>query len=79
LLSFSFRSQWLVMPGWRTKGDLLRYAIAFALRSVRLAGRKLGLSEDQRYEIAGATLVELRKHGEWRELDEVMEPPVGHT
>ena len=52
-----------------TKGELLRHAIAFALRSVRLSGRRLGLTEDDRMRVASDTLRELRRHGEWRELD----------
>jgi hypothetical protein len=35
-----------------TKGELLRHAIAFALRSVRLSGRRLGLTEDDRMRVA---------------------------
>jgi hypothetical protein len=56
-----------------TKGELLRHAIAFALRSVRLSGRRLGLTEDDRMRIADNTLRELRRHGEWRELDDVVD------
>jgi len=52
-----------------TKGELLRHAIAFALRSVRLCGRRLGLTEDDRMRVASDTLRELRRLGEWRELD----------
>jgi hypothetical protein len=55
-----------------TKGELLRHAIAFALRSVRLSGRRLGLTEDDRMRVADDTLRELRRHGEWRELDETV-------
>jgi hypothetical protein len=61
-----------------TKGDLLRYAIAFALSRVRFERRKLELSEDDRYQIAADTVVELRRHGQWKELDDVVAPPVGH-
>jgi hypothetical protein len=56
-----------------TKGDLLRHSIAFALRSVRLAGRRLGLTEEDRMRVADDTLRELRKHGEWGELDDVVD------
>jgi hypothetical protein len=56
-----------------TKGEILRHGIAFALRSVWLAGRRLGLTEDDRMRIADETLRELRKHGEWRELDDVVD------
>jgi hypothetical protein len=53
-----------------TKGELLRHAITFALRSVRLSGRRLGLTEDDRMRVADDTLRELRRYGEWRELDD---------
>ena len=55
-----------------TKGELLRHAIAFALRSVRLSGRRLGLTEDDRIRVADYTLRELRRYGEWRELDDTV-------
>lgn len=61
-----------------TKGDLLRYAIAFALTRVRFQRRKLELSEQDRYRIAADTVVELRSHGQWKELDDVVNPSVGH-
>jgi hypothetical protein len=56
-----------------TKGELLRHAIAFALRSVRLCGRRLGLTEDDRMRVADDTLRELRRYGEWRELDDTVD------
>ena len=56
-----------------TKGELLRHAIAFALRSVRLSGRRFGLTEDDRMRGADDTLRELRRYGEWRELDDVID------
>jgi hypothetical protein len=61
-----------------TKGSLLRFSIAFALSNVRLqVGQrffKLGLSEEQRYEVAETTIRELRKQG-YKDLDEVVLPP----
>jgi hypothetical protein len=56
-----------------TKGELLRHAIAFALRRVRLSGRRLGLTEEERLRVADDTLRELRRHGEWRELDDAID------
>jgi hypothetical protein len=53
-----------------TKGELLQHSIAFALRSVRLYGRRLGLTEEARVRVAAEAIRELRKHGEWRELDD---------
>lgn len=55
-----------------TKGEILRHCIAFALRSVRLDHRRLGLTEDDRARIADDTLRELRKHGAWSDLDDVI-------
>ena len=56
-----------------TKGELLRHAIAFALRSVRLSGRRIGLTEDDRMRVADDALRELRRYGEWRELDDIVD------
>jgi hypothetical protein len=53
-----------------TKGELLQHSIAFALRSVRLYGRRLGLTEEARLRVAADTIRKMRKHGEWRELDD---------
>jgi hypothetical protein len=53
-----------------SRGELLRHAIAFALRSVRLAGKRLKLTEEDRYLVADDTMRELRRDGEWKELDE---------
>jgi hypothetical protein len=46
------------------------FSIAFALRSVRLYGRRLDLTEGERLRVAAETIRELRQHGEWRELDD---------
>jgi hypothetical protein len=40
---------------------------------VRLSGRRPGLTEDDRMRIADDTLRELRRYGEWRELDDVVD------
>ena len=61
-----------------TKGELLQYAIAFALTRVRFRRRKLEWSEADRYQIAADTVGELRKNGQWKELEDVVNPPVGH-
>ena len=48
-----------------TKGEVLRYAIAFALR--RLRGLKEGLTEDERYAVADHAVAQLKKRGDpWR-------------
>lgn len=40
----------------KTKGDMLRFAIAFVLRSVRL-----GLTEEARYQVADDTIKEIQR------------------
>jgi hypothetical protein len=58
----------------RTKGDVLRFAIAFALMKVRVARFKLGLSESQRYEVAENAVRKILETGQWRELNEEIKP-----
>ena len=62
-----------VRPGemaLKTRGDLLEYTLAFALRGVKPRARKGTLSEDDRYAIARLVVEKLRAHGDpWR-LDE---------
>ena len=55
-----------------TKGEMLRHCIAFALRGLRLNHRRLRLTEDDRARISDYTLRELRKHGAWSDLDDVI-------
>jgi hypothetical protein len=57
-----------------TKATVLRFSLAYALRGVRLARHRLGLTEEQRYEIADETIREMRRFGGWRDLDEPVEP-----
>jgi hypothetical protein len=61
-----------------TKGSLLRFSIAYALSSVKLhLGRRfvaLKLTEEQRYAIAEQTIEQMRKFGEWKELDDEAKP-----
>jgi hypothetical protein len=55
-----------------TRGDVLRYAIAYALRRARkiVRGLKDGLTEDERYAVADHVVDQLKQHGDpWR-LDE---------
>lgn len=61
--------------GMKTKADLLTFAIAFALRSVRLKGRRLALTEDERYQAARTTIHEIQKNGRWRDLNDPLPPP----
>jgi hypothetical protein len=52
-----------------TKGDVLRYAIAFALRRSRriIPGLKVGLTEEERYAVADHAVAQLRERDDpWR-------------
>ena len=52
-----------------TKGDVLRYAIAFALRRSRkiIRGLKQGLTEEERYAVADHAVAQLKERGDpWR-------------
>ncbi len=56
-----------------TKATLLRHSISFALIGVRLWGKKLKLSDEERLAIADETIKELRRYGGWRDLDDELE------
>jgi len=52
-----------------TRGEVLRYAIAFALRRSRkiIRGLKEGLTEEERYAVADHAVVQLKDRGDpWR-------------
>jgi hypothetical protein len=52
-----------------TSGQVLRYAIAYALRRSRkvIRGLKEGLSEDERYAVADHVVDQLKERGDpWR-------------
>jgi hypothetical protein len=52
-----------------TRGQVLRYAIAFALRQSRkmVRGLKEGLSEDERFAVADHVVDQLKERGDpWR-------------
>jgi hypothetical protein len=58
----------------RTRGDMLRFAIAFALMGARklIRGLKQGLTEDERYRVADDVVRRLQQHGDpWRLSDEL--------
>jgi hypothetical protein len=60
----------------RTRGDLLRFAIAFALMRARklVRGLRQGLSEDERYLVADDVVRRLQEHGDpWRLSEELSE------
>lgn len=57
----------------RTRGDILRYAIAYALIGARklVRGLKIGLTEDERYRVADDVVDRLKQYGDpWRLSDE---------
>ncbi len=59
-----------------TRGDVLRYAIAYALMRARKIVRGLndGLTEDERYAVADHVVSQLKERGDpWR-LDEEAKP-----
>jgi hypothetical protein len=52
-----------------TRGEVLRYALAFALRRSRkvVKGLKTELTEDERYAVADHTVAQLKERGDpWR-------------
>ena len=56
-----------------TKGDIFRYAIAFALRRSRkiIGGLKEGLTEEERFAVADHAVAQLKDRGDpWRLNDE---------
>ena len=59
-----------------TKASILRFYLALALRKVRLAHRRLGLSEEERRQVADDTISELRRYGQFPDLDQ--ELPIQH-
>jgi hypothetical protein len=52
---------------YHDKGEVLRYAIAFALRPPARSGLKEGLTEEERYAVADHAVAQLKDHGDpWR-------------
>jgi hypothetical protein len=52
-----------------TRGEVLRYAIAFALRRSRpiIRGLKAGLTEEEQYAVADHAVAQLKERGDpWR-------------
>ena len=65
-----------------TRGEVLRYAIAYALRRSRkvIRGLKQGLSEDERYAVADHVVAQLKERGDpWRLNEEVKPAPAPST
>jgi hypothetical protein len=59
-----------------TRGDLLRYAIAFALMRARkiVRGIREGLTEAERYAVADHVVAQLKQHGDPWKLSEEARP-----
>jgi len=61
-----------------TRANVLKSSLAFSLRRVKVQiGRRfydLGLTPDMVDEIANAAIADLRKHGNWPELDDEAGP-----
>jgi hypothetical protein len=64
-----------------TRGDVLKYAIAFALRRARkiIRGLKEELSEDERFAVADHVVSQLKDHGDPWGLSEEAKPARGPT
>jgi len=65
----------------KTRGDMLRFALAFALMRARklVRGLRQGLSEDERYLIADDVVHRLQQHGDPWNLSEEAKPKSGPT
>jgi len=55
-----------------TRGEMLRFAVAFALRTLKIHGRKGVMTEQQRYEAGDLVVAQLKRHGDPWQLDENM-------
>lgn len=64
-----------------TRGDILRYSLAFALRraSKVVRGLRQGLSEDERYAVADHVVAQLKERGDPCGLDDEAKPKRGPT
>jgi hypothetical protein len=61
----------------QTRGDMLRFAVAYALMRARklVRGLRQGLSEEERYRVADDVVYRLKQHGDpWRLSDDL--PPL---
>lgn len=64
-----------------TRGDVLRYRIAFALMRARkiIRGLKEGLTESERYAVADHVVAQLKARGDPWGLGEESKSESGHT
>jgi hypothetical protein len=66
----------------RTRGDMLRFAVAFALRGARklVRGLRHELDEAERFRVADDVVHQLKQHGDpWRLKDDLPPPNKGHS
>jgi hypothetical protein len=66
----------------RTRGDLLSFAVAFALRGARklVRGFRAELTEEERYRVADDVVHQLKQQGDpWRLSEELPSPGKGHS
>ena len=66
----------------RTRGDMLAFAIAFALRGARklVRGPRQELTEEERYRVADDVVHQLKQHGDpWHLSEELPPPGKGHS
>jgi hypothetical protein len=63
----------------KTRGDMLRFAIVFALMRARklVRGLRQGLSEDERYLIAEDVVHRLQQYGDPWDLSQELPPMTG--
>jgi hypothetical protein len=64
-----------------TRGEILRHAIAFALRPARkiVRGLKEGLTEAVRFAVADHVVAQLKERGDPWDLNEQAKPAVPHS
>jgi hypothetical protein len=64
-----------------TRGDVLRYNLAFALirASKIVRGLRQALTEDDRYAVADHVVAQLKQHGDPWHLSEEVRPQAGPT
>jgi len=75
-VSYMFSSQ------MRTRGDMLSFAIAFAMRGARklVRGLREELTEEERYGVANDVVHRLKQHGDpWRLSEDLQPPGKGHS
>jgi len=66
----------------RTRGDMLSFAIAFAMRGARklVRGLREELTEEERYGVANDVVHRLKQHGDpWRLSEDLQPPGKGHS